>query len=764
MTMADKYRYIGNNTPRIDAKDMVTGGTRFFSDITFPDLLHGKVLRSPNPHALIKRIDKTKAEALEGVKAVLTWEDIPRWQFGTPPVFPLLSQKVHYVGDAVALVAAETEEIAENALGLIDVEYDVLPAVFDIEDAIKPGAPQLYDDFPGNILPSPEVMIVGMRQKEIVMGDTQKGFEEADVTAEGTFGYQNIPNPIPAEPPGAVAYWEAPNKVTVWSTTQGAHLAQILLSEILGENIDVRVIGCTTGGSYGTKLMAWQVQCYVIALSRATGKKVKVVYTKDEHLAAFVLRPEMRIHAKVGLKNDGTVTAIKGNLLVGTGHYSLTTHLQVAVGTGEAQIAIRCANWDLKSSVVCTNRNASGIVRGFGGQELKCALIPLLSMAMEKASVDPFEFLKKNFVKPGEGYIWRDAEWYTYRGIDFSKAMDRGAEQFGWEEKWKGWLKPTSVDGAVRTGIGVGVHGNADVGEDDSETWVRINFDGKVVIHCCLVEIGTGQRTSCAQAVGEILQIPISQISFTDSDTHINPFEFGTFGSRGTYAILSGVIQAAEDARKKLLGRAAPMLGGDPQDLETADGFIWINGKPEKRVHWREVMGLRTILGTGRYDADYTLSNCMMSFVEVAVDTETGKTTLMNVVNATDAGRIINPQGLEGQLNGCLGTAGIDSALFEETVIDPSTGCMLNSNMIDYKWRTSMELPPIDNVVLETPFPTHRFRAIGVGEIATSPGPSAVLMAVSNAIGVRLHDYPATPERILKALGKISDKKKGGSA
>jgi xanthine dehydrogenase molybdenum-binding subunit len=461
------------------------------------------------------------------------------------------------------------------------------------------------------------------------------------------------------------------------------------------------------------------------------------------------------------MKNDGTVTAISGKWLVDTGYYSSSTQAQIAVGCGESQIAIRCKNWDLKPVIICTNRNASGIVRGFGGQELKSVLLPLMSLAMAKAELDPYMVLKKNFVKPDDGYFWRDGEWYTYRGVDFSAAMERGAEQFGWKDKWKGWLTPTFIDGPKRRGVGVGIHGNADVGEDESEAWVRIDPDGKVIIHCCLAEHGTGQRTSCVQAVAEVFQIPLEVISFTPPDPFLNPFEAGPFGSRGTYAILSAVIDAAEDAKRKLLEYASSILSVTPDDLETEDSLIWVKGNRKRSIQWRKVLNVRTILGIGRYDADYSLSNCIMSFIEVEVDTNTGKVNLLSMVNATDVGQIINPQGLEGQLNGCLGTAGVDSALFEETIIDHSIGYMLNSNMIDYKWRTSLELPSIHNVVLETPFPTHRFHAIGVGEIATAPGPSAVLMAVSNAISVWLHEYPVTPERILKALGMASIKKKG---
>jgi len=426
------------------------------------------------------------------------------------------------------------------------------------------------------------------------------------------------------------------------------------------------------------------------------------------------------------------------------------------------QLMTRCANWDLRTSIVCTNRNASGGVRGFGGQELKCSFIPLLCQAMEKINLDPLEFIKKNYVKPGDGYFWRDGAWYTYRGIDYSDAMEQGARRFGWQENWKGWLQPSAVDGCRRRGVGVGVHGNADIGEDSSEAYVRLHPDGTAILFSCITEHGTGQRSNYVKMVAEVLQLPMEQISVTPADSLTNPFEFGPVGSRGTYAIGSAAIKAAEDARKKLLELAAPLLTANPEDLETADGVIFVREQPERSVPWRAIGHERTVLGYGRFDPDFTLANCMTTFVEVEVDTETGKVDLLRVVNATDVGQIIDPPGLEGQLNGCLGSSGIDSALFEETVLDTSTGHILNANMIDYKWRTFSELPPIDNVVLETPVSSHRFKAIGVGEVATSPGPMAVLMAVSNAVGVWLHEYPVTPEKVLKALGKVAPQRRTG--
>lgn len=755
--MTTGYRFIGRSTPRNDAAEVVTGNNRYLNDIRLPDMLYGKVLRSPHAHALIKKIDTAKALAVPGVKAVLAWSDVPDWKGGTPRYARVLDKKVRYVGDAVALIAATSEQVAAEALALINVEYEVLPSVFEMEEALKPNAPQLYDEFPGNVV-TPGMPFFGPRNlKEVVIGDVEEGFREADAIAEGTFGYENLPNPMPPETPGAIALWEEPDQLTIWVSNQASYMDKVTLSHVMDRKVTVRTIGGPCGGSYGSKFMSWQVQMYAALLSRATKKPVKLVFTKEEHLAAFVLRPSCRMRGRVGMKRDGTVTAISGAWLIDTGYYSMTTQSQVAVGCGEAQIMVRCANWDLKPTIVCTNRNASGIVRGFGGQELKCVLIPLLSQAMEKLEIDPFEFLKKNFVKPGDGYFWRDGIWYNYRGVDYSPAMDKGAERFGWKDKWKGWLKPSAIKGAKRRGIGVGVHGNADIGEDASEAYVRLHPDGTAMLFSCVTEHGTGQRTNYAKMAAEVLQIPLKQVSVVPADSLINPYEFGPAGSRGTYAIGSAVIRAAEDARTKLLELIGPMLDACPEELETVNGTVFVKSDPDRKRSWKAMGADRTITGFGRFEPDYTLTNCMMTFVEVEVDTEDGSVTLMKVVNATDVGQIIDPQGLKGQLNGCLGSAGIDSALFEETILDRGTGHPLNANMIDYKWRTFSELPVIDNVVLETPFPSHRFGAVGVGEIATSPGPSAVLMAVSNALGTWLHEYPATPDRVLKAIADVRE-------
>ncbi|MGD9238860.1 MAG: xanthine dehydrogenase family protein molybdopterin-binding subunit [Desulfobacterales bacterium] len=756
MKFQKEYRYIGKATQRKDAVGIVTGKAQYIDDVELPRMLHGKVLRSPYPHALIKQIDTSSAEKSRGVKAVLTYNNVPRWMTGTPRHVRVLDEKVRYVGDAVALVAAETAAMAHDALALIEVTYEQLPAVYDVEDALKPDAPQLYDDFPGNLLPLDVPVFGPDTLSAIELGDVEQGFADSDFISEGTFSYENIPNPLPIESPGVIAEWSEPNHLTVWSAIQCASWHRHMMMPRMGFP-DIRTIGTQCGGSFGSKNYSTQPMLYAAALAQATGRPVKVCFSKEEHFGAFVLRLGSRFRGRVGIKKDGSVKAVSGEWLVDTGAFSDQAQAQVAVGLGEAQLMLRCSNWDLKTKLVCTNRCPSGMVRGFGGQELESALLPVFEDALAQGGIDPVQFLKKNFVKPGEGYYWRDGNWWISKGKDYSEAIESGAQAFGWAEKWKGWRKPSAVNNCKRIGVGVGVHGNADVGESVSEAYVRLNPDATATIHAFVAESGTGQRSNLCKMVAETLQIPPGRVSITPPDSLINPFDFGLVGSRGTYAVGSAVISAADDAKKKLFKLAAPILKSAPDDLDSEDGFVFVKGDSDKGIPWRKAIGLmQTCTGFGRFQPDYSKPNFLVLFTEVEVDTETGKLDLLRVVAATDVGQIIDPPSLEGQLHGALGAAGIDTAIFEESLIDKNSGHMLNLNMMDYKWRSFPELPRFENKILETPIRTHRYKAIGVGEVATSPGPSAVLMAAANAVGTRLEGYPLTPDRILKALGKIN--------
>jgi CO/xanthine dehydrogenase Mo-binding subunit len=761
--MIERYRYIGKSTARKDACDIVTGKTVYLDDLKFPHMLFGRALRSPYPHAMITEIDTRRAEALAGVHAVLTYQNVPEWKTGMPKQFGVLDRKVRFVGDAVALVAAESEAIAEQAVDLIDVTYEKLSAVYDVEAAMAPDAPQLFDAFQGNVVP-PFPAFGPKTIDDVVTGDVETGFTEADFISEGTVSYENIANPLPIEPPGVIAQWEDAHRLTVWSGTQSASWHRFIMQSKMGFP-DIRAISVQCGGSFGSKNYAPLPLFYAAALAKSAGKPVKFYFSKEEHFGAFVLRLSSRFRGKIGMKKDGTVTAVSGDWFIDTGAYSDMSQAQVAVGCGEAQLVLRCNNWHLKTHLVCTNRCASGVIRGFGGQELESSFAPILHDLMDQADLDPVDFFKKNYVKPGDGYIWRDGDRWVSRGKDYSDAMDKGAEAFGWKDKWQGWLKPTAVQGHKRIGVGVGIHGNADVGEDESEAYVRLNPDATVVIHVLISESGMGQRSSLCKMAAEVLQIPLESIHVSPADTMVNPYEFGLVGSRGTYGVGSAVIKAAEDAKRKLFELAADKLKAAPEDLETKNGMVFIREKPDVFITWKKAIGImQTCTGEGRFEWDFSVPNFLILFTEVAVDTETGKIDLLRVLGASDVGQIIDPLSIEGQLYGALGSAGIDSAIFEEMVLDKTSGRLMNMNMMDYKWRTFLELPQFQKTILETPFPTLSFGAVGFGEISTSPGPGAVLMAVSNAVGHRFQNYPLTPDKILKALGKVKTRSKKKSS
>jgi len=616
--MASNYRHIGKDTPRKDARDIVTGRAQYIDDVRLPQMLFGRVLRSPHPHAHIKSIDVSRAAALPGVSAVLTYKDVPDWEWGIPKHMRVLDSKVRFVGDAVALVAAESYEIADEALELIDVEYEPLPTCFDVKDATAPGQPQLYGQYANNIIPQISKLL-----QNVVRGDVEKGFNEADAIIEGTASYECFPNPLPPEPPGVIAYWENPDKLVIYTASQSVGMNKYIGQPFIGM-ADMQVISTQCGGSYGTKNANMTPVGYAALLARATGRPVKVYYSKEEHFAVYSVRIGSRIHARVGIKKDGTVTAVAGDWLVNTGSGSEAAPHQIAVGCGELQLALRCPNWDLHSTLVFSNRAPTGIIRGYGGQELESAMLPIMGMAMEKVDVNPVDFFKKNFVRAGDGYYWRDGKWYVYRGIDFSKAIDEGARIFGWHDKWHGWGKPTAVDGQKRRGVGTGIHCNADVGEDHSEAMVKLTPDGRALVMAAVSNAGQDQRSSLCKMAAEVLNLPLGRVNMTPPDTDINPFEFGLVGSRGTYTVGSAVIKAAEDARRILLELAAPVLDVEPDALDTEDGWIFVVGEPGRRIPWRKATGIvRTCIGHGRFEEDFTLSNFLITFVEVEVDTAT---------------------------------------------------------------------------------------------------------------------------------------------
>ncbi len=754
-----EYRHIGKNATRFDAKDIVTGKTIFLDDHKMKDLLYGKALRSPYAHARITKIDISKAEALPGVHAVLYYgnmpEEIQGWGKNQPPIQPILRKVVSFVGDTVALVAADTLQIAEEACDLIEVEYEELPAVFNTWEAIKPDAPRVCEEFPTNIVPN--IRFIGEDMLDhLVRGDVEKAFEECDYVVDGEHAYDSLGCPMAMETPSIIMKYEG-DRMYIWPTSQVAMMYGGTMSGRM-RGLPNEVTTFNIGGGFGNKAELPVISMDTAALAVATRRPVKMTYTKSEQLLIHDQRIGMYIKGKIGIK-DGIVHAVKGVVYLDCGAFNCCGQWQMGVGLGECQVAFgKCKNWDVEGKMVMTNHVQTGAVRGFGGQEIKACLMPMAMKAAAVAGIDPVEFCIKNFAQQGDGWYWRDQEWYNCREQDYVPVMEHTAEKFGWKDKWKGWNKPTwvSEDGKKARGVGVSIHGNADIGEDNSEAYVRIEFNGVVHLHAGIAETGAGQRSNIRKYVAEVLDCPLENVILAPLSTAANPFDAGPIGSRCTLTLGTAVTKAAEDARRKMLDKAAAYLHASPDDLTMKDGFVFYKNRPDEPHHPMEFLPFGTgITGYGQYNADYSKSNFVIYFSEVEVDLETGEQKLIDVMVGSDVGQIIDPATLEMQAHGGFGAAAADTGLLDENVLDHSTGRLLTGNLIDYKWRTFDDFPTFDAVFEESLPEISRFKATGFGEISGAPGPASMMMAISNAIGVDYVEYPASRQGILRAMGKI---------
>ncbi len=755
-----KYRNVGQNVERSDARAIVTGQAEFFDDFKLKDVLIGYRVGSPYPHAKIVSIDTSRAEAYPGVHAVLTYKNIPEpvnsWRLGFPPSYPIMEQNVNYVGQAVAIIAADTKQIAQEAAELIDVEYEQLEPVYWAQDAIQPGAPQLYPYYPGNVMPelhiSGEDMMTTLRR-----GDPDKAFEECDIIEEGVYTYDKFGSPMAIEPPGIISYLQPDGRVKIYGTIQAPHTMQMFFAmKSGGMSIDIKSFN--VGGSFGNKAEMETTTGYCSALSAATHRPVKMFLTKAEQLLVHDMRIGIYSNMKVGLK-DGKLHAVKGDVYLDTGAINGVGQVQLGVGEGEMQVAFgKCRNWEVVGKVVMTNHVQTASVRGFGGQEIKCTFMPLVMKAVQRAGIDPLQFYMENFAQTGDEWIWRDCIWYTTNEQDYIHAMQTAAEKFGWKDKWKGWNVPTYEDEHKAIGVGVSVHGNADVGEDQAEAYVRLESNGDVYLHNSVTEIGNGEHSNVRKFVADILDIDARKVIVMGTDTQNAPYDFGQAGSCGTLTTGEACARAAVDARNQLLEAASRnVFHCPPEILTTKDGLVFMKDNPDSpKVPYGACMdkfGL-TITGHGIWKSDYSKSNFNIYFSEEEVDKDTGVVKLKKVLVGTDVGQIIDPSTLEMQAQGGFGAAAADTGLFDESVLDEYTGHIMTSNLCDYKWRTFDDFPHFTFVCEENHPDISHFKGVGFGEISGAPGPASMMMAISNAIGKDFCVYPASPKAVLEALGK----------
>ena len=737
---------IGTSVRRPDLPGKVTGAARYAGDLTFAGMLHAKIKRSTVAHANIKRIDASKALRYPGVLAVLTHENVPRvLHYGSPQPRAvslakdqyILDRKVRYWGEGVAAVAAISEEIAEEALDLIEIEYEELPAAITVEQALAPGAPRIHDRA-DNLVVDPIT---------VKRGDVARGFAEADVVIEGTFELGR-PTPAYMEPNVCVCDWDDDGKLSVWISTQTPFMVRGIMAEVLGVPYSkVRVLVDHMGGGFGAKQDLFQTEFLCALLAKETGRPVRLEFTRKETFLGGRSRHPGTVWLKQGFKKDGTITARQARVVFNSGAYGSHGPGVTAVGTSALTSLYRCDNVHLEGKCVYTNTPIAGAYRGYGVVQTYYALDIQMDEAAHKLGMDPAELKLKNAVREGD----MAPSGHPILGHGLEDCIRRGMQETSWppkKAKNRGW------------GMGCEMHGSSaypGIKEQGNAT-VRMNEDGTVQLFTGTTGLGTGAHTALAQIVAEELGVRFDDVSVVHGDTDVVPWDIGAFASHTTYMGGRAAQMAAAQVKKELLERAAEGLEVAATDLEMHAGIITVKGS-DRRISVRDAIAPKVGLPSAHLISSATYKptksySFAAHFVEVQVDTETGQIDVLQVVPVHEIGKVIHPVAAEGQIEGGI-QQGIGHTLTEDHAVDPATGRSLNAGFVDYKMPLSMDMPPIRTIILETaPDPGGPYGAKGVGEdpiIAIGP---AIANAVYDAIGVRFRHYPITPENVLQALRK----------
>ena len=759
VAQAPAHAVVGHSVRRRDLLDKVTGNAVYAGDLKLPGMLYGRMLRSKVAHARIVRIDASRALALPGVKAVLTHENVPRvLHYGSPHPRSasctkdqyILDDRVRYWGEGVAAVAAVSEEIAEQALELIDVEYEPLPAVFNTADALAPGAPPIHDVGPGGNLVLPPV--------RVKRGDVERGFAEADLVIEGEY-QTGRPTPAYMEPNVCVSQWDGNGKLTMWSSTQTAFMVRGALAEVLGLPLNqVRVLVDHMGGGFGAKQDLFQHEFLCALLAKHTRKPVKMEFTRKETFVGGRSRHPCRIHLKQGFKRDGTITARQARLVYDSGAYGSHGPGVTTVGTTSLTSLYRCENVELEGLCVYTNNPIAGAFRGYGVVQAYWALDLQMDEAAEKLGLDPAALKLKNAVR--EGDIAPSGHPLVGHGLE--DCIRRGMAEVGWGAERPAKRAP---NGALRYGWGIGceMHGSSAYPgiKEQGNAIVKMNEDGTVTLLTGAAGLGTGAHTALAQIVAEELGVRFDDVSVMHGDTDVVPWDIGAFASHTTYLVGRAAQIAAAEVKAQLLERAASKLEVLPASLSVCGGVISVGDGSGRTLTVRDAVaperGIPAVhlVGNGTYTPTKSYS-FGAHFVEVAVDTDTGQVEVLQVVPVHEFGKVIHPVAASGQIEGGI-QQGIGHTLTEDYLVDPKTGRSLNPSFVDYKMPLSMDMPPIRTIMLETaPDPGGPYGAKGIGEdpiIAIGP---AIANAVHDAIGVRFRAFPITPEKVLQALAEVN--------
>lgn len=729
-----KLNIVGTSVSRVDGYDKVSGTALYTFDVSLPHMTFAKTLRCPHPHARIKSIDTSKALKLAGVLTIITHENTPKipWYSNTSYLF---DPHLRYLGDEVACAAAESEEIAAEALKLINVEYEILPFVTDAKKAMEPNAPKLYEE--GNIR--------GGKPFVYKRGDAEKGFNEADAVVEDTFTTQ-VAVHNPTEVHCSAANWDG-DRLTVWDSTQAVFNVRDALARSLNIPANkVRVIKKYMGGGFGCKLAPGKYTVMAALLARKIGRPVKIALDRKEMNLAVGNRPDSFQKLKAGAKKDGTLTALS--------HYAYGTVGSHPYGAGcswPLRTVYQCDNVYVEEYSVYTNAGPARPMRAPGHVQGTFAMDSLIDDLAEKIGMDPLEFRLKNYAEKDQ-VLNRP---YTSKRL--REAYKKGAEAIGWHRR----SQPAgSGAGPVKRGIGMATQIWWGGGGPPAYTTIRLNRDGSAHVMAGTQDIGTGTYTFITQVTAEVLEIPLEKITVTLGDTGRCPYCGVSGGSLTAPSVSPAVHDAAEQIKAKLLSGAAALLELPEDQLLYEKGVISNKKDPSKKIAITDILSKmqeQELIATGARNANptgYAINTFGAQFAEVEVDTETGKVKVLKVVAANDIGRLLNWKTAENQFHGGI-IQGISFALMEQRVIDQATGKVLTTNMHDYKMPTVMDMPEIEAyVVSEADTKISSVGAKGLGEPAHIPTAGAIANAVYNAIGVRIKSLPITPDKVLTALKK----------
>ncbi|MBI3089499.1 MAG: xanthine dehydrogenase family protein [Candidatus Tectomicrobia bacterium] len=756
---------VGTSVVKVDAAEKVSGRSRYFDDVPHRDALVGKVLWSRQPHARLVNIERSRALRVPGVKAIVIGADLPDGLMG--PFIkdePILAKGVtRFVGEPLALVAACSDEAAAEALQLIEVEYEELPAVFTAEDALRPGAPLLHPDLASYVKIYEAVQEGNVcSHTTFAEGDLDAGFAEADEVFEDTFTTQRVHQTY-LERSGAVVEVDAGGRLVVWSNTQSVHLTQIRIAEaLLIPQSKIHVINSRVGGGFGGR-MEPTVQPMAAALALKCGKKVKLYLSRDEEFTFGKPRHSSRIDIKTGVKRDGRLTAKQVRLIYNTGAYADDGPGIAGFGAMMARGPYNIPHVRIDAYCVYTNLPKSGAFRGFGNPQATFASESQLDLIAERLRLDPIELRLRNAVQTGDTALGGQ----RYTSVGLRRCFEQAAARAGWRRV------SASSSPTKRRGMGVAAMHHIS-GLLSAGAFVKINEDGTVGLVAGAVDIGQGCETVLTQIAAEELGVPMSDIHYAAIDSDTAPFNWGTAGSRTTFTVGNAVRLAAGDARRQLLALAAKTLEVSPDDLETVDRTVRVKGSPQRALSYRDLGAIShwvsggPILAKGSFIVDgpgfdpkravlrgfpfgpLTAYIFGVHVVEVEVDVETGEVKVLKAAAAHDVGRAINPTVVEGQIEGGF-AQGLGYALFEELCTEG--GQTLNPSFIDYKIPSILDVPEeMTAIIVEEEDPHGPFGAKGVGEPGLVATAAAIANAVSHALGVRLRDLPLTPERVLAAL------------